>query len=114
MSGGHPGQAGERRAEAVEAGERGEHILGPHGTSKDGGAGEALERRLEAAAEVGQRGRRRVGGEEGPRRRGEGGGRGGRGVEEVDECGGVGVLGPAGEEPVQEERGLADAAGPVE
>lgn len=35
-------------------------------------------------------------------------------MEKVDECGGVGSLGPPGEEPVEEERGLTHAAGPVE
>lgn len=82
------------------AGERCEHVLRAHSAAEDGGAGEALKRRLEAEAEVVQRrGRRWVGWEEGPRGSG---GRARRGVEEVDECGGVGRVGPPREEAVEE------------
>ncbi|BAT07311.1 Os09g0296450, partial [Oryza sativa Japonica Group] len=108
-AGGWSREACQRGVEAVGAGERGEHVLGPDGAAEHGVAREALERGLEAEAEVGERRRRALGGgeEERPRRVG-------AGAEEVDEGGGVRGLRPLREEAAEEEGGLADAAGPVE
>lgn len=97
--------------DAVGSGERREHVLGADGTSEYRGACEPLDRGLETEAEAGE-GRDRVG-EERPGRGGGLCGGTGSGVEEVDEGGGVRGLAPLREEAVEEESGLADAAGAV-